>query len=122
MGIEENKETIKNMINLAFGTRSMCNECVHKQVCKFADDSREKCHDYKHELNYRRYADIYQMFQPIFDWMKYHYPAGGVTFYVENNKAQMHLNYGVSAYSNEIMCCCTGDGISRFAEDDKKEK
>lgn len=79
----------------------MCNACVHKNVCKLKG-SAEKCDDYLCVKNPKEYSHIYEMFEPIFGWLKTHYPAGGVRFVVDSNSAIMIQEHGVSVFSKEI--------------------
>lgn len=89
-------EGIKNLF-------SICPDCVKNDVCKIKDEPQnEMCPYFVNACNYKRYGNIYDMFQPIFDWLKFHYPAGEVYFWVDNNSAKMMQNYRVVAFSKEI--------------------
>ncbi len=72
-----------------------CELCSHKNVCKKIDEKAEKCcEDYIQQASYKFYGNINDLFQPIFDWIQLHYPAGGVKFEVDRNSARMYLEYG----------------------------
>ena len=46
------------------------------------------------ETDIKAYGNIYELFQPIFDWMSYHYPSNEATFVVTRGGAQMFINHG----------------------------
>lgn len=48
-----------------------------------------------------RYGDIYEMFEPIFQWIKEHYPSGGY-FIVDHNSAKFYCPHILSVYSKEL--------------------
>lgn len=97
-------ENLNDMYKLTKNTLwgSLCSQCDHKEVCKYLDESKDKCENFKERMNYRLHRSINEMFEPIFKWMQFHYPAGGVTFYVEHNRAQMHLDYNVTVFDKSI--------------------
>lgn len=82
-----------------------CNGCIHKEVCNNYEKN-EKCAHFKKENDIKVYGEIYELFDPIFDWLKFHHPAGDVHFRVDSNSAKMYLEYGVSAYDKTIINCC----------------
>lgn len=85
--------------NLAF----MCNSCAHNEVCKNLNSySGTVCKDFLNSGNHKRYGNIQDLFQPIFDWLQFHHPHGDVIFIVDNTSAQMHLKHGVFALSKEL--------------------
>lgn len=100
---DENMEKVKDMLGFAFGPRPMCSRCSHKDVCKYTEETRETCDTFKLDLDYKIYGSIYDLFQPIFDWMKHHYPSGGITFYIEAGKAQMYIEHKVTAFDKVFM-------------------
>lgn len=83
---------------------AMCNDCVKSDVCnlKGTKDMEPVCKHFQNAMNYKRYGNINDMFQPIFDWLKFHYPHGEVYFFVENNRAMMLQEHGPCAFSKEI--------------------
>lgn len=91
---------------------SICAGCVHSDVCKHTEEVKKKnakdgCEHFKQRLDPERYWTINEMFEPIFQWMQHHYPAGGVSFHVDHNSAKMMQEHGVSVYSKDIQeCCC----------------
>lgn len=80
----------------------MCPQCAHENVCSKKGNTEIPCKDFLVNGNYKRYGNINDLFQPIFDWIQYHYPSGEVIFIVDKNSAKMHLEHGVNAYSKEI--------------------
>lgn len=80
----------------------LCRSCAHKNVCKKIDEKEENCSDFMDATDYQKYASIYHFFDPIFDWMKFHYPAGDVKFIVDHNSAKMFLEYKPCVFSKEI--------------------
>lgn len=116
---EDFDEVYKTMKNVLWG--SLCSQCDHKDVCRYFDESKDKCDNFKERMNYKLHRSINEMFQPIFDWMKFHYPAGGVTFYVENNKAQMHLDYNVAVFDKSLSYCCTLQSEEQSKREKKEE-
>lgn len=94
----------------------MCSECVHKNVCK----NRERfegslviCTDYVCGMNHERYGNIYDMFQPIFEWMQKHYPSGEMIFIVDKSHARMLHEHKVAAYDRKIRESVTGKGFEQ---------
>lgn len=80
----------------------ICNECAKKDVCKFIDNPPLQCKNFLNSGNYKRYGNLNDLFQPIFDWLKYHYPSNEVKFFVDNNRAMMLIDHMCGAYSKEI--------------------
>ena len=80
----------------------LCRNCAHRNVCKKIEDKEEKCGDFMDATTYKQYASIYHFFDPIFDWIKFHYPAGEVKFIVDHNSAKMFLEYKPCVFSKEI--------------------
>lgn len=79
-----------------------CSKCLHKEVCKKIDEEVSDCKDFMNSCDHTIYGNVYDMFQPIFDWLKFHYPAGEVKFVVDNNTAKMFLEHGPLAISKEL--------------------
>lgn len=80
----------------------LCQNCKHKVVCKKIEDEEDQCKDYLSAETYKMYASIYSMFQPIFDWLKFHYPSGEVKFVVDRTSAKMCLEHGPAVFSKEL--------------------
>lgn len=80
----------------------LCFNCEHKAVCRKMDDPEEGCEDFMDATTYKQYASIYHFFQPIFDWIKFHYPAGEVKFLVDHNSARMLIEHGPFVASKEL--------------------
>lgn len=99
------KENILKAVQNAMENRKntfLCRSCAHKNVCKRIEEKEENCSDFMDATTYKQYASIYHFFDPIFDWMKFHYPAGEVKFIVDNNSAKMFLEYKPCVFSKEI--------------------
>lgn len=95
MGFSEmNQEMLKQSLAMWANVKGQCKYCIHKDVCKNYSENGNNCDNYKKELSYKVYVDINELFQPIFKWIDYHYPAGGVVFYVENGTAKMRIDHG----------------------------
>lgn len=112
---DENMEKLKDVMGVVFAPRPVCFDCAHKDVCKNADENPETCEAHKRDLDYTCYNSINEMFQPIFDWMKYHYPAGGITFHVEQGKAQMNIEHRVTVFDK--MFCNLSSTVFPFHAD-----
>lgn len=98
-------EAAKGVIENAIGNNKkvfFCRSCAHKNVCKKIEENEENCSDFMDDTDYQKYASIYHFFDPIFDWMKFHYPAGDVKFIVDRNSAIMFLEYKPCVFSKEI--------------------
>lgn len=80
----------------------LCPCCSHKAVCKEIETPSEKCEHFADATTYQRYPSIYHFFQPIFDWINFHYPTHDVKFIVDHNSARMMLEHGPCAFSKEI--------------------
>lgn len=102
---EKQQETILKALNNAVkrGKQTfLCPSCAHRDVCKNIDEEGEKCGDFLDGTSYQRYSSIHHFFQPIFDWIKFHYPAGEILFIVDHNSAKMMIEHRTSVYSKEI--------------------
>lgn len=80
---------------------SYCNACIHKNVCKKAEERRkpnEFCQDFLGNNDHTRYSAIDEMFQPIFKWMSFHHPHRDTIFLVDNSSARMYLEHGAFAH------------------------
>ena len=53
--------------------------------------------------NYTVYNSVYDLFQPIFNWLQCHYPAGEVKFIVDKNSAEMIQKYGVMVLDKSLI-------------------
>lgn len=83
----------------------LCKKCKHKDVCKYEQERNGKileCKDFLSAADYKTYNNIYTLFQPIFDWLKCHYPHGDIKFVVDNTSAKMYLEHGVFVLSEEL--------------------
>lgn len=83
----------------------LCPSCAHKDVCKKADEPARECNDFMSATGYQQYGSINHFFQPIFDWIQYHYPAGEVKFIVDYNSAKMMIEHGPFVVDKSIMGC-----------------
>lgn len=108
--MEENKD--ENLFHKVVGTINeamensksifFCPNCAHKTVCKKIDKPEEDCKDFMDATTYKQYSSIYHFFQPIFDWINFHYPAGEVKFVVDHNSAKMFIEHGPFVASEEL--------------------
>lgn len=73
---------------------NMCPCCSHKDVCKFVGEPGRSCDKFINDGAYKRYGNIYDMFDGIFDWLKFHYPHGEVYFVVDSTRAKMYQEHG----------------------------
>lgn len=102
---DKSRQIFEEMLNMCCCSSCPCNACVHKNVCNKSKDMPEKCEDYKFELNYKVHGHIDQLFQPIFKWMQFHYPSGGVYFYVESDTAKMRIDHGPYIFDDKYKNC-----------------
>lgn len=72
----------------------LCLNCEHRAVCKKIDEPAKECKEFMDATTYQRYSSINHFFQPVFDWIQYHYPAGEVKFIVDHNSAKMMIEHG----------------------------
>ncbi len=100
----------------------LCPSCAHKDVCKFAENPEASCDKFLNAGTYERYGNIYSMFDPIFDWLKFHYPHGEVYFVVENTRARMYQEHGPYVSDRETRGL-TGPKLKPYIPDssDRKE-
>ena len=90
----------------------LCPQCKHKEVCKKIEESAANCADFLNASSYKIYGNIHSMFQPIFDWLNFHYPAGEVRFVVDRNSAKMYQEHGPFVASKELTdFCCYDIGL-----------
>ena len=80
----------------------LCPICSHKNVCNKIEITEKQCADFVDATTYQRYSSIHHMFQPVFAWIKHHYPAGEVKFIVDHNSARMLIEHGPCVFSKEI--------------------
>lgn len=80
-----------------------CQNCSHKDVCNKIDDPENDCEHFIDGSIYKKYASINQMFQPIFDWLNFHYPHGEVHFVVDGMSAKMYQEHGAYVASKQLM-------------------
>lgn len=79
-----------------------CEKCQHKNVCGKKDSEEPDCVDYFPKHGHECYGNIYEMFDPIFEWMEYHYPSTDIQFVVEKSKATLYMEHKVTAFSKTI--------------------
>lgn len=79
-----------------------CGRCAHKEVCKLTEENLERCDHFLGACDPKTYGNIHVMFQPIFDWMRIHYPSGEIRFVVEDNKVQLWQEHKLCVYSKEL--------------------
>lgn len=92
--VEQVSEAFTNLFN-----SSMCGDCIKNDVCKIKGTPESKCcKSFYNSMNWKRYGNIYAMFNPIFEWMKFHYPSGEVYFLVDSNSAKMLQEHKVYAF------------------------
>lgn len=118
----EIKETIMNKVSEYFENEKktfFCPSCAHKNVCKKIEESDSQCSDFYDATTYQRYSSIYHFFQPIFDWIKFHYPAGEVKFIVDHNSAKMMIEHGPAVFSKEIQASVN---FAKEKLEDKKQE
>lgn len=99
----------------------MCPVCKHKNVCKKIEEVEERCSDFEDATLYQRYSSIHHFFQPIFDWIKFHYPAGEVKFIVDHNSAKMMIEHGPSVFSKDILGNTNFEKLNDNKENKEKE-
>lgn len=51
-----------------------CQNCAHKSVCREASDPRLDCDHHIYNADPNRYGDIYELLQPVFEWLRVQYP------------------------------------------------
>lgn len=102
---------------------SECKRCIHKDVCgKKENGFKQDCENYKSDLNPQIFGNIHEMFDPVFEWMKIHYPTNEVRFVVDYSAAKMYIEHGVPIFDNKLRSI--GDlekqrKASKFEEDKK---
>lgn len=86
------------MAKFPFPFPKVCDSCVHKSVCKNYRKAEiiaeNKCGDYMGDNNPKIYGNIYNMFEPVFQWIEANYPSEDVRFVVNKNGAQMFIQHG----------------------------
>lgn len=97
-----NLENMADTISPFLKRQTLCNACAHKEICKMVDDSPVPCEHYSNAEIYKVYPSIYDLFEPIFNWIETHYPSHEVRFIVDHSSAQMYIEHKVAAYSKEI--------------------
>lgn len=98
--LKQAKERMQNSKSLF-----LCLNCEHKAVCKKIDEPAKECKEFMDANTYQRYSSIDHFFQPIFDWIQYHYPAGEVKFILDHNSAKMMIEHGPFVVDKSIMGC-----------------
>lgn len=98
----------------------LCSHCQHKEVCKNIEELDDKCPHFLNSGTYKTYGNIYTMFQPIFDWLNFHYPAGEVKFVVDNTSARMYQEHGPFVASKQLVDLSLCDGSLRKSDDEKR--
>lgn len=91
-----------------------CNSCIHKEVCRkreefeslesqsLEEEKKQECKDFREDIDYKRYGNIYEIFQPIFKWLQMHYPHGEVKFLVDHSSALMLQEHGIAVYDKDL--------------------
>lgn len=102
--MDEMNEIYEKVVNAMQNSKKLflCSHCQHKEVCKNIDQPDDKCPHFLNAGTYKTYGNIYTMFQPIFDWLNFHYPAGEVKFIVDNNSAKMYQEHGPFVASKQL--------------------
>lgn len=120
MDMDDAKKMVMDGIQNAFYKSKqtfLCANCTHKKVCKKIDDEGDKCEDFLSDSTYKSYPSIYNMFQPIFDWLNFHYPHGELKFIVDSNSAYMYQEHGPSIFSKSLSLeNVAWNGFSRLNE------
>lgn len=98
----------------------LCSHCQHKEVCKNVDDPSGHCPHFLNADTHKMYGSIHDMFQPIFDWLSYHYPAGEVRFVVDRNTAKMYQEHGPFVVSKELTDFGLCDGSKHYVREEEK--
>lgn len=105
---KETKTKPESIMDFAMQIFSLCNNCKHKDVCKYLherDGKAELCKDFLSAGDHKTYNNIYNFFQPIFDWIARFHPMNDVKFVIDRFGAKMYLEHGVSALSKEVDYC-----------------
>lgn len=76
-----------------------CENCIHNKVCTIVGTELD-CFEHIYNADPQRYGDITALLQPIFEWIKTHYPNDG-KFVVDKNSAQLIMEHK-TFFSNEI--------------------
>ncbi len=82
----------------------LCPNCEHKDVCSKIEEPEDECKYFLDGSISKKYNSIYHLFQPIFDWIKTHYPVGEVKFIVDHNSARMVLDHGPLVLDKGLQC------------------
>lgn len=107
----------------------ICDSCAHKSVCKNYQQAeimaKNKCDDYMSDNSPKTYGNIYNMFEPVFQWIEANYPSEDVRFVVNKNGAQMFIQHGPVAtckalQSNFNFCNNESDRTKSAAEGGSK--
>lgn len=100
----------------------LCSHCQHAEVCKNIEKPDDKCPHFLNAGSYKTYGNIHTMFQPIFDWLNFHYPAGEVKFVVDNTAAKMYQEHGPFVASKQLTDFGLCDGSLSISKDASGEK
>lgn len=100
----------------------LCPECIHNDVCALKEHGGNRCEHFSEKSNYKKYYSIHSMFQPIFDWLGFHYPSTDAIFIVEKRKAQLHIPYDICEFEKKFheSCRCENKIEEEPKEDNKK--
>lgn len=98
-----------------------CPKCSHKNVCKKIDVPGSACEDFINGQSYMEYPSIYQLFQPIFDWINYHYRSANVTFVVDHNSAKMYIENGPFVFDKRLTNNTSFTHMQNKTEEDKEK-
>lgn len=97
----------------------LCLHCQHKEVCKIIEEPDDKCAHFLNAGTYKVYGNIYTMFQPIFDWLNFHYPAGEVKFVVDRASAKMYQEHGPFVASKQLTDFSLCDGSKHRTKEEQ---
>lgn len=84
----------------------LCPVCAHKDVCALKEKKENGCAHFSDVSSYKKYYSIHSMFQPIFDWLNFHYPSTDAIFIIEKRKAQLHIPYDICEFEKKFHESC----------------
>ena len=76
-----------------------CQNCVHDSICEKERQAKE-CNHHIYNADPNRYGDMQHLIDPIFEWLKCHYPNDTYIF-IDKNKATIMIEHG-GYFSKEI--------------------
>lgn len=93
----DNENIVKGIANVLSGI--WCASCIHKDVCKKI--GKTHCEDLL-QINPSEYSSIYNLFDPVLEWLNIHYPSEDVFFVVKRTGAHMNLQHGPVIGNKEL--------------------